>query len=132
MLVVRITLLATLWVVGACTASRGETGSPRPPSAGPDSAAPASVQPSGLPGIIVGPVVAEIARSANVPVDQVTIRSAEAVTFPDGSLGCPTPGMVYTQAQVDGYRIVAEAAGTVYDYRGIGPDRFRRCMKTTG
>lgn len=29
----------------------------------------------------------------------------EAVTWPDGSLGCPRPDAIYTQAPVPGYRI---------------------------
>ena len=58
----------------------------------------------------------------------MTVISAEAVTFPDGSLGCPQPGMVYTQALVDGYKIVAEAGGKTYDYRGTG-STFRLCSR---
>jgi hypothetical protein len=63
-------------------------------------------------------------------VDQVVVVSAEEVTFPDGSLGCPQPGMVYTQAMVDGYKIVAEAGGKTYDYRGSG-STFRLCTATS-
>jgi hypothetical protein len=88
-----------------------------------DSATPG---PNTLPASITDPVVAEIARVAGVPVDEVVILSAQAETFSDGSLGCPVPGMVYTQALVDGYRIVAKAGGTIYDYRGSG-DSFRQC-----
>ncbi len=69
------------------------------------------------------------ARLAGVPVEQVVVVSAEAVTFPDGSLGCPQPGMVYTQALVDGYKIVAEAGGKTYDFRGTG-STFRLCTAT--
>lgn len=48
--------------------------------------------------------------------------SAEAVTFNDGSLGCASPGQSYTQAQVDGMRVVVTAGGKTYDYRfGTGP-----------
>jgi hypothetical protein len=32
--------------------------------------------------------------------------TAEAVTWSDGSLGCPQPGMMYTQALVPGWRVV--------------------------
>ena len=80
----------------------------------------------GLPASVTDPVVAEVGRIAGVPVDRVTIVSAEAVTFPDGSLGCPQPGMAYTQVPVDGYKIVLEAGGTTYDIRGSG-STFRRC-----
>jgi hypothetical protein len=129
MLIVRITLLAAVWVVSACsTASSSE---------GPGSLTPSSVQPSqepaanpsgtiDLPTSVIDPVVADVARRAGVPVDQVTVVSAEEMTFPDGSLGCPVPGMVYTQALVDGYKIVAEAGGKTYDYRGTG-STFRLC-----
>lgn len=46
-----------------------------------------------------------------------TLVSAEAVTWPDSSLGCPTPGVSYTQAQVDGMRVVVSVDGKRYDYR---------------
>ena len=57
----------------------------------------------------------------------VTIVEAKAETFPDGSLGCPEPGMMYTQALVDGYRVIVEANGTQLDYRGSAPGKFRIC-----
>ena len=144
MTALRIALFAAVWVVGGCSASSGgdkasEAPSPTSGSVQP-SLTPASVQPSlvpasrpavspgtnGLPASITDPVVAEIARLAGVPVDQVTIVSAEMVTFPDGSLGCPVPGMAYTQVLVDGYKIVAEAGGRTYDFRGTGGS-FRQC-----
>ena len=86
----------------------------------------------GLPPSIVDPVVAEIARVAGVPVERVTIVTAEPVTFPDAGLGCPLPGVGYPQVQVDGYRIVAEVDGRTYDYRGTGPGSFRRCLNAPG
>lgn len=147
MLVLRIALLAALWVVGGCSASSsgGGSGSPRPSEVGaslapaslrptrvPDAGSPGSPGPIDLPASVVDPVVAEIARLANVPIDQVIVKSAEAVTFPDGGLGCPVPGMVYIQVLVDGFKIVAEAGGTTYDFRGTGPDRFRRCTNAGG
>ena len=100
------------------------SGQPVASSAGPE--APGSGGPP-PPASVVDPVVAEIARAAGVTVDQVTVVSAETVTFPDGSLGCPEPGMAYTQIPVDGYRIVATASGTTYDYRGTG-GTFQRCV----
>jgi hypothetical protein len=47
---------------------------------------------------------------------QILVTIAEAVTWNDGSLGCPQPGMLYTQALVPGYRIVVSAAGQVLHY----------------
>lgn len=51
-----------------------------------------------------------------------TVKSATSVTWPDGSWGCPEPGMVYTQALVPGARAIVTVEGTSYDYRfGPGP-----------
>lgn len=137
-MVIRIALLATVWIVAGCSAAAPsrDTGSLTPASVGPsrvpDGSAPTSPGPFDLPASIVDPVVAEIARVASVPVDQVMVISAESVTFPDAGLGCPLPGMAYTQVQVDGFKLVAEAGGTTYDYRGTGPGTFRRCTNGTG
>lgn len=49
--------------------------------------------------------------------EDYTVIRAEAVTWPDGSLGCPEPGVMYTQALVDGYQLIIEANGEMYDYR---------------
>lgn len=131
MLGIRFALAAALLVVSGCsTAASSDHASLTPaselPSQGPVSGATLGPT-SSLPAAITDPVFAAIAGLAGVPIDQVMLVSAEAVTFPDGSLGCPEPGMAYTQAVVDGYRIVATAAGTTYDYRGSGPGTFRRC-----
>ncbi len=128
---------ATPGAAGPSTGATGAAGPSGPSSLQPSSLRPASDQPSlepgastgtvNLPASVVDPVVADIARLAGVPVDAVTVLSAEAVTFPDAGLGCPVPGMAYTQVQVDGYKVVAVAAGTTYDYRGTAPGTFRRC-----
>lgn len=44
------------------------------------------------------------------------VTLAEAVTWPDGSLGCPQPGRQYTQVLVDGYRIRILAGATTLEY----------------
>ena len=45
------------------------------------------------------------------------ILRAEPVIWNDGSLGCPEPGMMYTQALIMGYWVVIDAAGQNYDFR---------------
>lgn len=59
----------------------------------------------------------DLAQRLNLQLDQITVVSAQAVTWPDGSLGCPRPGMVYPQVQQDGMRIILSANGQEYDYR---------------
>ena len=60
---------------------------------------------------------------------EVTVISAEKVRFNDGSLGCPQPGVQYTQAQVDGMRVVVEAGGRRYDYRFGTGDTAQLCER---
>ncbi len=67
----------------------------------------------------IDPVAAELAALAqrllgaqlDLPVSRVRVIDVQAIVWPDGSLGCPQPDRVYTQALVNGYRIVLEAAG---------------------
>jgi hypothetical protein len=130
MRILSLTLLVAAWVVGGCSAASSSGG----PSAEPTKdfgSAPPGAGAGDLPASVVDPVIAEVAKLAGVPVDQVTVISAEEVTFSDGSLGCPQPGMGYTQALVDGYKIVAEAGGKTYDFRGSG-STFRQCTNPTG
>ncbi len=55
--------------------------------------------------------------------------SAEDVVFSDGSLGCPSPGVSYTQSLVDGMRVVVRVDGTEYDYRFGGSDAPVLCTR---
>ena len=65
---------------------------------------------SEVPQEILDPVLKEAAALAEVARDQLVIVHAESVVWNDGSLGCPEPGMMYTQTLVNGYWILIEAA----------------------
>jgi hypothetical protein len=64
--------------------------------------------------------------ASRLPADAlIGVTVAHELTWPDGSLGCPEPGMTYTQALVPGYRIELTADGVVYEYHGAtGQDPF--------
>jgi len=55
-------------------------------------------------------------RVSGVLAEEFRIVAAEAVTWADGSLGCPEPGMMYTQALVPGYRIIVQAGSETMEY----------------
>jgi hypothetical protein len=80
-----------------------------------------------VPHKILDPILNEAAALANVARGQVAVVRAESVIWSDGSLGCPEPGMMYTQALVNGYWIVIEAAGKQYDFRVGRGGSFRLC-----
>lgn len=61
-------------------------------------------------------VLDDAARRTGLPRAELKVVSAESVTWPDGSIGCPQPGVMYTQALVPGYRIRIQAATEVLDY----------------
>ena len=70
---------------------------------------------------------ADAAQRAGVSIDQVKVLAIEAVTWSDGSLGCPEPGTMYTQALVPGYRIRVDASGTILTYHAGTQSTFLYC-----
>ncbi len=61
-----------------------------------------------------------LAGRLSVGVDQIDLIEAEAVVWPDSSLGCPRPGMMYTQVQHDGSFIRLRVGKRIYDYHSGG------------
>jgi hypothetical protein len=56
----------------------------------------------------------------------------EAVTWSDGALGCPRFGEMYPQLPTQGYWIMFEVEGRLYDYRVDSQGRFRLCENPRG
>lgn len=57
-----------------------------------------------------------LAARLGVAPESITVIESRQVTWADGSLGCPEPGMMYTQALVPGELIVLEAGGRRYRF----------------
>ncbi len=117
-------------VLGACTGAPGASvGTPpdtTPSREGEPSMAPSF--PSGtLPDDLLADVLAQAAEAAGVAASEVTLVAAEAVTWSDGSLGCPEQGMAYTQALVPGYRVVVEVGGEERHFHASESGDFRFC-----
>jgi hypothetical protein len=132
-----VIVMRRFWVVAtvaaavllvACGNESGAEGQPTMPSSGSSSANPGTPGPSETPGTpgptpTGGPVEvakADLAKRLGIGAGEVTVVSATEVTWSDGSLGCPEPGMNYTQALVEGSRIILEAAGKQYHYHSGG------------
>jgi hypothetical protein len=69
-----------------------------------------AVTTSEMPREVREAVVADAARRFKVESSAVVLTRAERVTWPNGALGCPEPGRMYTQMLVPGYRVVAKTA----------------------
>ena len=80
-----------------------------------------------VPEAVLNPILADAAERSGASLDAIEVVTAEQVTWPDGSLGCPEPGQMYTQALVDGYQVVVDAAGEELDYRVGSGGSFHLC-----
>lgn len=83
-------------------------------------------EPADLQSIIAAAKRSAAAQRKVAQADIEVVR-AEEVTWPDGSLGCPAPGMQYTQALVPGYRVRLRVAGETLDYHAAATGHLVLC-----
>jgi hypothetical protein len=114
-----IFVLAAPLLIAACAATDGPGSSP--------SASPAALNNGQVPRDLFNAIVTDAAARAGVQPAAFTVIAASAVTWSDGSLGCPEPGMMYTQALVPGYRVILDSAGIEYDYHADQHGHFSLC-----
>ncbi|MFH5823783.1 hypothetical protein [Georgenia sp. AZ-5] len=77
--------------------------------------------PAPVPETVAEAAVADLTARLGSGDAPVRVVLAQRETFPDGSLGCPRPGHLYTQALVDGYRVVLARGDREWLYTA-GPD----------
>jgi hypothetical protein len=77
-------------------------------------------------------VVADAARRLEVKENQVVLTEAERVTWTDGALGCPQPGMSYSQALVPGFRLLARSAKGAVRYHTDASGNLAVCDSGLG
>ncbi|MET7280382.1 hypothetical protein ABZS29_19245 [Kribbella sp. NPDC005582] len=116
------TAAASAALMLALVACGNESGGPAvSPSDSSSTPTPGGAAPTGTPGgTAVEQATADLVAKLGVQATAVKVVSAEEITWSDGSLGCPEPGMRYTQALVNGMRIVLEADGKRYEYHSGG------------
>ncbi len=117
---------ALMLVSGGCAQSDDPSGAGSPPAAEPEESVNESPTPdpeSGGPGRPSGSAadaVADLSRRLGAERGQIGVVSVEEVTWRDGSMGCPRPGMMYPQVLTDGTRVVLEYDGKRYEYHAGG------------
>jgi hypothetical protein len=60
--------------------------------------------------------LADASRLTGVERSKLVVIEARAVTWQNGSVGCPEEGMAYTDALVPGYRVQIQAGDRRLDY----------------
>ena len=130
----RALLATTLLALGACSANAG--GDPPPSKELPPmkrvpetpssrSALPGEAVPvEQVPLALREAVMKDAAKSTN---GSPSMQAARKVTWNDGSMGCPQPGMMYTQALIPGYLLVVSANGQEMRYHTDERRNFLRC-----
>lgn len=76
---------------------------------------------------LLAAILADAAGRSGLETEVLVVIQDQAVVWPDGSLGCPKPGMMYTQALVDGFHILVQAGDAVLDYRAPSRGSFVLC-----
>ena len=83
-----------------------------------------------VPDEVMESILARVRQQLDVDtLDGIEVTRAEAVTWPDGSLGCPEPGEFYTQALVEGFHVELTFDGQTFDYRVGGPENIKLCER---
>ena len=103
------------------SAPQGLTGTPPPQATqgGPAAQPTTQAQEADVPvqaQAAVQVAVQDLAQRQGVAPGAVRVLAVETVEWPDTSLGCPQPGMMYAQVITPGYRLVLEAGGQTYEY----------------
>lgn len=65
----------------------------------------------------------------NRGIDDAQVILSQAVNWPNGALGCPKPGQVYTQVIVPGYRVVFARGEERWDFRVSDTGGFILCER---
>jgi hypothetical protein len=105
---------------------------PAPADAAPNTRVPEEPMPTptpetAVPGATLAPrpsdrdlALADLATELGIAPAAITVQVIEPVEWPDASLGCPQPDMMYAQVVTPGYRIVLEVDGKSYEYHTGG------------
>jgi hypothetical protein len=80
-----------------------------------------------VPPELLDAILEDLAGRTGASQEQMVLIRAEAVVWNDGSLGCPQPGMLYTQALVNGYWVELEVDGQTFDYHAARTGYFVLC-----
>lgn len=118
-------LVCLVFALTACAAEP-------PPAAertmsGQDASMPTDGAPVLPPERLLGPVLADASKRTGLPTEELVVTNAWRRTWNDGSLGCPQPGMHYTQALVPGWQVIVAAGEQSLDYRLSDRGYFMVC-----
>jgi hypothetical protein len=94
-----------------------------------------AVEPTSMPSLAgtpsisgdAAPVIAAIAADLGVLPESIQVISIESRVWPDSSLGCPQPDMLYAQVVTPGYLVLVEMSGEQIEYHTDERGSVVRC-----
>ena len=113
--------------LSGCNPTQESMTGPNEAEALPPAAATTAPATGEVPADLLEKIYADLVEQETLRREDIEVERSESVIWSDGSLGCPEPGVMYTQAQVPGYWIVLRSGGKQYDYRASEKGQFRRC-----
>ncbi|NTU82050.1 MAG: hypothetical protein HGA45_22170 [Chloroflexales bacterium] len=81
-----------------------------------------------VPQDLLDKIIADAAQRSGVAKDQIIVQVGQAIEWPDSSLGCAQPGVMYMQVITPGYKVVLDAGGVAYDYHADEHGLFVLCQ----
>ena len=78
---------------------------------------------------VVERIKEDLANRKCIDKEQIAVAAVKAVNWLDTRLGCPEPGMVYTQVITPGYRILLSYDGRIYEYHSDLGNRVIYCQQ---
>ncbi len=126
-------LIATTALFAGCVSAQSSVGSPSKPVRIEPAASPSASTVEGeVPASMVEQLRSELASQKGLNAADVKVVSAQSMNWPNGAIGCPRPGVMYTQAIVPGYRVVLEVAGERFAYHASKKGQFKLCKSGIG
>lgn len=80
-----------------------------------------------VPSALWAEVMTDASSRTGIAIASIEVLRAQFVQWSDGALGCPEPGMMYTQAIELGYWVELRAGDRTLDYRLTERGYFKLC-----
>jgi hypothetical protein len=86
--------------------------------------------PGEVPEDLLTKILTDLQEREGIDREEIVIERAEAVVWPDGSIGCPQPGLMYPQVLTPGYFVVLRVAEDLYNYHAGESGGFKLCEQS--
>jgi hypothetical protein len=80
-----------------------------------------------VPPVLLESILKDLSERTGVSQEKISVVQAQEILWSDGSMGCPKPGVFYTQAMVNGFQVILEVGDQKYDYHASETGYYVLC-----